>query len=41
MWSFCEVKMAAAYSTHMEILNEDNFDTWKLQVKALLVKNDA
>ena len=25
----------------IEALAKDNFDTWKLQVRALLVKNDA
>lgn len=25
----------------IELLNKDNFDTWKLQVRAVLVKNDV
>ena len=25
----------------IELLTKDNFDTWKLQVRAVLVKNDA
>ena len=25
----------------IEALNKDNYDTWKLQMQALLVKNDA
>ena len=33
--------MASTYSARIELLNIDNFDSWKLQVKALLVKNDA
>ena len=37
-------KMATANSmgpTRLELLMKDNFDTWRMQVEALLVKNDA
>lgn len=33
--------MSSTHSVRIEPLSKDNFDTWKLQVKALLVKNDA
>lgn len=28
-------------SARIETLNKDNFDTWKMQMEALLIKNDA
>jgi hypothetical protein len=28
-------------STRFEILNKSNYDTWKIQVEALLIKNDT
>lgn len=28
-------------SVRIETLGKDNFDTWKLQMQALLIKNDA
>lgn len=28
-------------STRIELLSKDNYDTWRMQVKALLIKNDA
>ena len=37
-------KMVTANSirpTFVELLTKDNFDTWKMQVEALLMKNDA
>ena len=30
-----------ATSVKFEVLNEDNYDTWKLQMRAILIKNDA
>ena len=33
--------MSSTLSARIETLGKDNFDTWKLQVEALLVKNDA
>ena len=33
--------MSSSYTTRIEVLGKENFDTWKLQVKAFLVKNDA
>lgn len=33
--------MSVSGSTRIEILNKDNFDTWKMQMEALLVKNDG
>lgn len=34
-------KMSSSHSAHIEALDKEDFDTWKLQVKALLVKNDT
>jgi hypothetical protein len=33
--------MSFTNSTRFEILNKSNYDTWKIQVKALLIKNDT
>lgn len=33
--------MSATINTRIEPLNKDNYDTWKLQMEALLIKNDA
>lgn len=30
-----------AGSTRMEMLNGSNYDTWRIQVQAILIKNDA
>jgi len=30
-----------AHSTRIEQLTKDNYDTWSVQVQALLIKNDA
>jgi len=27
-------------STRIEALSKDNYDTWKMQVEALMIKND-
>lgn len=35
-----QIKMSLANSSRIELLNKDNYDTWKLQMKAILVKND-
>ena len=32
--------MATSNSPRVELLNRDNYDTWKIQVEAILVKND-
>lgn len=32
--------MASSF-VRIELLNKENFDTWKIQMKALLIKNDA
>ena len=31
----------STYSTRIETLTKDNYDTWKMQVEALLVRNDT
>lgn len=31
----------ASSSVRIELLNKENYDTWKIQMEALLVKNDA
>ena len=31
----------ASSTVRIEMLNKENFDTWKIQMEALLVKNDA
>lgn len=31
----------ASSNVRIELLNKENFDTWKIQMEALLVKNDA
>ena len=31
----------AAHATRIELLTKDNYDTWSVQVQALLIKNDA
>jgi hypothetical protein len=33
--------MCAASVSRMELLSKDNYDTWKMQMEALLIKNDA
>ncbi|KAK2577097.1 hypothetical protein KPH14_006264, partial [Odynerus spinipes] len=33
--------MASSSAVRIELLNKDNYDTWKIQMEALLVKNDA
>jgi len=33
--------MASYHTVRIEPLNKDNFDTWKIQMEALLVKNDS
>lgn len=33
--------MASSSIVTIEPLNKDNYDTWKIQVQALLIKNDA
>ena len=33
--------MSAAGLTRIEALGKDNYDTWKLQMQAVLIKNDA
>jgi hypothetical protein len=33
--------MSFTYSTRFEMLNKSNYDTWKIQVEALLIKNDT
>jgi hypothetical protein len=33
--------MCAASVSRMELLCKDNYDTWKMQMEALLIKNDA
>jgi len=33
--------MASHHTVQIEPLNRDNFDTWKIQMEALLVKNDS
>ena len=33
--------MSATGLTRIETLNKENYDTWKLQMQAVLVKNDA
>lgn len=33
--------MNASSLTRIETLNKENYDTWKMQMEALLVKNDA
>ena len=30
----------SGHSVHIEKLSKENFDTWKLQMEAILVKND-
>jgi hypothetical protein len=34
-------KMCAAGVSHMDLPSKDNYDTWKMQLEALLIKNDA
>lgn len=31
----------ASSSVRIELLSKKNFDTWKIQIEALLIKNDA
>ena len=33
--------MAGTNSMRIELLMKDNYDTWQIQVEALLVKNDT
>jgi hypothetical protein len=33
--------MSFTNSTRFEMLNKSNYDTWKIQVEALLIKNDT
>jgi len=33
--------MSATGLTRIEALSKENYDTWKLQMQAVLVKNDA
>jgi len=33
--------MASHHAVRIEPLNRDNFDTWKIQMEALLIKNDT
>ena len=33
--------MSAAGLTRIEALGKDNYDTWKLQMQAVLIKNDS
>ena len=37
---FEPVKMNAT-SVRFQVLNKDNFDTWKVQMRAVLIKNDT
>ena len=32
---------STTYSMRLELLNRDNYDTWKVQAEALLIKNDS
>ena len=34
-------KMSASNSMRIKTFNKENYDTWKMQMEALLVKNDA
>lgn len=36
-----EIIMASSSSVRIEVLNKGNYDTWKIQMEALLLKNDA
>ena len=33
--------MSASSFSRIETLNKENYDTWKMQIEALLIKNDA
>lgn len=33
--------MAMSNTVRIEVLNKENYDTWKIKMEALLVKNDA
>jgi len=35
------IEMANQGWARIELLSKDNFDTWKLQVRAVLIKNDV
>ncbi|KAH0819264.1 hypothetical protein GEV33_003527 [Tenebrio molitor] len=35
------LEMSFTNSTRLEMLNKSNYDTWKIQVEALLIKNDT
>lgn len=35
------VKMNTAHLARIDTLNKENYDTWVLQMEALLIKNDA
>lgn len=37
---FREIIMNAMNSARIELLRKDNYDTWKLQMRAVLIKND-
>lgn len=33
--------MASSNTVRIELLNKDNYDTWKIQMQAILIKNEA
>lgn len=35
------INMASSNTVRIELLNKENYDTWKIQMQALLTKNEA